>query len=138
VTLVNGRELDVFRITRGTRRQHAPGLPVTLATRSPIGGRATLTGVVPSANAASRRQMVRVRLENPQELLPGMAIQNSTTNQFSSFGTARCADSARRTVADSVVEGKAKQFEVELIADMGEKMAISNEQLKVGQPVVVR
>jgi len=28
----------------------------------------------------------------------------------------------------SVVEGKAKQ--VELIADMGEKMAISNEQLK--------
>jgi len=25
----------------------------------------------------------------------------------------------------SVVEGKAKQFEVELIADMGEKMAIS-------------
>jgi len=35
----------------------------------------------------------------------------------------------------SVVEGKAKQFEVELIADMGEKMAISNEQLKVGQPV---
>jgi len=34
----------------------------------------------------------------------------------------------------SVVEGKAK-FEVELIADMGEKMAISNEQL-VGQPVV--
>jgi len=28
----------------------------------------------------------------------------------------------------SVVEGKAKQFEVELIADMGEKMAISNEQ----------
>jgi len=27
---------------------------------------------------------------------------------------------------------------VELIADMGEKMAISNGQLKVGQPVVVR
>jgi len=40
-------------------------------------------------------------------------------------------------VADLQCRCKAKQFEVELIADMGEKMAISNEQ-QVGQPVVVR
>jgi len=46
VTLVNGRELDVFlELPEELGGSIAPGLPVTLATRSlPIMGRATLTG----------------------------------------------------------------------------------------------
>ena len=146
VTLVNGRELDVFlELPEELGGSIASGLPVTLATRSLPNwrGRATLTGVVPSANAASRRQLVRVRLENPpQELLPGMAIQGELQLRTNSpsFVVPRDALTRRgeQWLIYSVVEGKAKQFEVKLIADMGEKMAISNEQLKVGQPVVVR
>lgn len=146
VTLVNGRQLDVFlELPEELGGSIAPGLPVTLATRSLPNwrGRATLTGVVPSANAASRRQMVRVRLENPpQELLPGMAIQGELQLRTNSLSFVVPRDALTRRgeqwLIYSVVEGKAKQFEVELIADMGEKMAISNKQLTVGQPVVVR
>jgi len=79
--------------------------------------------------------------KSTQELLPGMAIQGEQPRTNSpSFVVPRDALTRRgeQWLIYSVVEGKAKQFEVELIADMGEKMAISNEQLKVGQPVVVR
>ncbi len=146
VTLVNGRQLDVFlELPEELGGSISPGLPVTLATRSlpEWRGRATLTGVVPSANAASRRQLVRVRLENPpQELLPGMAIQGELQLRTNSpsFVVPRDALTRRgeQWLVYSVVEGKAKQVEVELIADMGGKMAISSEQLIVGLPVVVR
>jgi len=102
---------------------------VTLPAPYPLAGSLYLTGVVPSANAASRRQMVRVRLET--KIVPGMAIQVNQTNS-PSFVVPRDALTRRgeQWLIYSVVEGKAKQFEVELIADMGEKMAISNEQLK--------
>jgi len=108
-----------------------PGLPVTLATRSPpIGGVATLLGwflllmLLPDGRGC---------LEKPQELLPGMAIQGELQLRTNSpsFVVPRDALTRRgeQWLIYSVVEGKAKQFEVELIADMGEKMAISNEQL---------
>lgn len=146
VTLVNGRQLDVFlELPEELGGSVTPGLPVTLATRSLPNwrGRSTLTGVVPSANAASRRQMVRVRLENPpQELLPGMAIQGELQMPANSpsFVVPRDALTRRgeQWLVYSVVEGKAKQFEVELIADMGENMAISSAPLLAGQPIVVR
>lgn len=146
VTLVNGRQLDVFlELPEELGGSIAPGLPVTLVTRSLPNwrGRATLTGIVPSANAASRRQMVRVRLANPpQELLPGMAIQGELQMPANSpsFVVPRDALTRRgeQWLVYSVVEGKAKQVEVELIADMGENMAISSAQLRAGQPIVVR
>lgn len=146
VTLVNGRQLDVFlELPEELGGSIAPGLPVTLATRSLPNwrGRATLTGVVPAANAVSRRQLVRVRLENPpQELLPGMAIQGELQLPANSpsFVVPRDALTRRgeQWLIYSVVAGKAKQFEVELIADMGENMAISSAQLRAGQPIVVR
>lgn len=146
VTLVNGRQLDVFlELPEELGGSIAPGLPVTLVTRSLPNwrGRATLTGVVPSANTASRRQMVRVRLDSPpQELLPGMAIQGELQMPANSpsFVVPRDALTRRgeQWLVYSVVAGKAKQFEVELIADMGENMAISSAQLRAGQPIVVR
>jgi len=77
--------------------------------------------------------MVRVR-QKTTPLLPGMAIQGELQlRTILQLVVPRDALTRRgeQWLIYSVVEGKAKQFEVELIADMGEKMAISNEQLKV-------
>lgn len=54
-----------------------PGLAVTLNTRAlpQWQGRATITGIVFTTDTASRRQRVRVRLDNsPPGLLSGMAV----------------------------------------------------------------
>jgi len=97
--------------------------------------------VVPSANAASRADGAGA----PRKPTPRIITRNGDSGRTQlrtnspSFVVPRDALTRRgeQWLIYSVVEGKAKQFEVELIADMGEKMAISNEQLKVGQPVVV-
>lgn len=145
-TLVDGTQLDVFlELPEELSGSVTPGTPVELITRAIPNwrGRATLTGVVPSANTASRRQMVRVRLENPPDnLLPGMAIQGELQLQVNSpsFVVPRDALSRREDqwLLFTVADGRVNQLEVELIADMGEQMAIANEQLRAGQPVVVR
>jgi RND family efflux transporter MFP subunit len=146
MTMVDGSELDVFlELPEELSGSVTPGLPVTLTARALPNwrGQATLTGVVPAANAASRRQMVRVRLENPPErLLPKMAIQGELQLQANSPGFVVPRDALIRRgekwLVYTVANGKAKEFEVELVADMGEKVAIASDQLQVGQPVVVR
>jgi multidrug efflux pump subunit AcrA (membrane-fusion protein) len=146
LTLVSGRDLDVFlELPEELSGSVTPGLPVELTARTLPNwrGRATISGVVPAANEASRRQMVRIRLENPPEdLLPKMAIQGELQLRVDSpsFVVPRDALTRRgeKWLVYTVAEGKAKEFEVKLVADMGEKMAISSEQLQVGQPVVVR
>jgi len=146
LTLVDGATLDVFlELPEELSSQVTPGLPVTLTTRAvpEWQGRATVTGVVPVANTTSRRQMVRVRLNNPnRRLLPGMAVQGELqlrSNQ-PSFVVSRDALVRRgdRWLVYAVTNGRARQFEVELVADMGQEMAIYHEQLQAGQPVVVR
>lgn len=145
-TLVNGTQLDVFlELPEELSGRVAPGLPVELTARSLPNwrGRATLTGVVPSADATSRRQRVRVRLQNPPDgLVPGMAMQGELQipTNAPSFIVPRDALTRRedKWLLFSIADGKAQQLEVELIADMGDKMAIANQQLRVGQSVVVR
>lgn len=146
VTLVDGATLDVFlELPEELSSQVTPGLPVTLTTRAvpEWQGRATVTGVVPAANTTSRRQMVRVRLNNPNgRLLPGMAVQGELQlrSNTPSFVVSRDALVQRgdRWLIYTVANGRARQFEVELVADMGREMAIYHEQLQAGQPVVVR
>ena len=146
LTLVDGATLDVFlELPEELSSQVTPGLPVTLTTRAvpEWQGRATVTGVVPVANTTSRRQMVRVRLNNPnRRLLPGMAVQGELQLRSSqpSFVVSRDALVRRgdRWLVYAVTNGRARQFEVELVADMGQEMAIYHEQLQAGQPVVVR
>ncbi|MEM7580933.1 MAG: efflux RND transporter periplasmic adaptor subunit, partial [Cyanobacteria bacterium P01_A01_bin.80] len=78
ITLVAGDRLDIFlELPEQLSGQVRAGTKVELRARAlpQWQGNATITGVVPSADAASRRQRVRVRLDNPpQGLLPGMAI----------------------------------------------------------------
>lgn len=146
LTLVDSNELDVFlELPEQLSGSVTPGLPVALTARAipKWRGRATISGVVPQANAASRRQMIRARLQNPPpNLLPKMAIAGELQLSIdqSSFVVPRDALVQRDEtwLVYTVVDGKAAEVKVQLVVDMGETMAISSNQLQVGQPVVVR
>ncbi|MBD2308208.1 efflux RND transporter periplasmic adaptor subunit [Chroococcidiopsis sp. FACHB-1243] len=145
-TKVNGTQLDVFlEVPESLSGSVRAGMPVELTARALPNwrDRTTLTGIVPSADTASRRQRVRVRLSNPPaNLLPGMAVQAQLQlpSDTPSFVVPRDALTRRenRWLVFTVADGKARQLEVELVADMGEKMAIANPQLSQGQAIVVR
>jgi RND family efflux transporter MFP subunit len=145
ITLVAGGKLDIFlELPEDLSGSVRPGMPVTLMARAlpQWRERTTITGVVPNAEAASRRQRVRVRLDNPPTgLLSGMAIQGELELRANSpsFVVSRDALTQRQNqwLIFTVAEGKAQQHEVELLADMGQKVAIYSKQLRVGQSVVV-
>ena len=145
-TLVAGERLDIFlELPEQLSGRVAAGTRVELTARAlpQWRGNATITGVIPSAEAASRRQRVRVRLDNPpQGLLPGMAIAGNLQLVANTEGFVVARDAlTRRTdkwLLFAVENGKVKQLEVEMVADMGEKVAISGTGLKNGQTVVMR
>lgn len=145
-TLISSKELDIFlELPEQLSGTISPGLPVELTARALPNwrGRATISGVVPAANAASRRQMVRVRLPNPPEnLLPKMAIAAELQLQVAPSSSIVPRDALVRRgenwVVYTVVGGKATEVPVELVVDLGETVGISSSQLQVGQPVVVR
>lgn len=146
VSLVAGDRLDIFlELPEELSGRVTPGSMVGLRARAlpQWRGRAKITGVVPAANASSRRQRVRVRLDNPPPgLLPGMAITGhlELTANTLSFVVSRDSLTRRQNqwLIFTVADGKAKQYEVELVADMGEKVAISHPQLRAGQPIILR
>lgn len=153
LALVGSKTLDIFlELPEDLSGRVTPGLPVELVARALPNwrGQATISGVVPAASAASRRQMVRVRLENPpQGLLPKMAIQGELQLQSDVPSVVVPRDAMIRRdegwLVYTVADGKAQEVEVELVADMGETMAIhaatpanANNTLQVGQPVVVQ
>lgn len=146
VTLVNNNELDVFlelpeQLTGSVRT----GLPVELRARAlpDWRGRATISGVVPAANAASRRQLVRLRLLNPPpNLLPKMAIAGTLQLPIEATNLVVPRDALVRRDENWLVytirDGKAVEVKVQMVADLGETVAISSNQLRAGQAVVVR
>lgn len=148
LTLVAGERLDIFlELPENLSGRVASGSRVVLTARAlpQWRGNATITGVVPSTEAASRRQRVRVRLDNPpQGLLPGMAISANLELPGNTPGFVVSRDALTRRQNQwfvfSVENGKARRFEVEMVADMGEKVAISstNNDLKVGQSIVLK
>lgn len=146
LTLVDSNELDVFlELPEQLSGSITPGLPVELTARALPSWRqrATISGVVPAANAASRRQIIRVQLQSPPEnLLPKMAIAGELQLPINpnSFVMPRDALVQRddNWLVYTVANGKAAEMKVQLVADMGETVAISGNQLRSGQPVVVR
>lgn len=145
VTLVDGTQLDVLlELPEELGGRVSAGMPIQLKTRalSNWQGRATITGVLPAANSASRRQMVRVRLENPPTgLLPGMAVEGQLEVRANSPSFVVPRDALIRRgnqwLVFTVADNKAQRHEVQMIADMGQEVAIYGDQLRVGQPVVV-
>ena len=143
---INQNDLDVFlEIPEELTGQMVPGLTVNLTTRAlpDWQGQATITGTIPTADAASRRQRVRLQLNNPPEgLLPGMAIQAQLeqTSDVPSFTVSRDAlvQRAGEWVVFAVENEQAQILEVELIADMGETVAIASNQLQDSDAIVVR
>ncbi|MBD2772744.1 efflux RND transporter periplasmic adaptor subunit [Iningainema tapete] len=146
VTTISGNNLDIFlELPENLSGRIQPGQSVALTARAlpQWNGRATITGVVPAAEATSRRQRVRVRLDNPpQGLLPGMAITGNLeiAANTQSFVVSRDTLTQRQNqwLIFTVANGKVQQQKVELVADMGEKVAIYNPQLRAGQSIVLR
>jgi multidrug efflux pump subunit AcrA (membrane-fusion protein) len=146
VTLVAGDRFDIFlELPEELTSRVTPGMAIELTTRAlpQWKQRATITAVVPSADTASRRQRVRVQINNPPPgLLPGIAIAgnlNMPTNR-SSFVVSRDALTRRQEewFVFTVADGKARQIQVEMVADMGKNMAIYHSSLRAGQRIVLR
>ncbi len=147
LTLVSDRSLDIFlEIPESLSGQVAPGMRVNLSARAlPNWQQETaVTAVVPTANTASRRQLVRVSLDNPpQGLLPGMAIQANLALPVESADTfivPRDALTRRRDkwLLFAVNDNQAQQLAVEMVADLGTDVVIANPELQEGQSIVIR
>ncbi len=146
ITLVAGDKLDIFlELPEQLSSQVRAGTRVQLTARAlpQWKGNATVTGVVPTADAASRRQRVRVRLDNPPPgLLPGMAITGNLQLAGNTEGFVVSRDALTRKqdkwLVFAVDNGNAKQMEVEMVADMGQQVAISGNDLQPGQKIVLR
>ncbi len=146
VTLVAGDRLEVFlELPEDLSGRISPGLPITLTARAlpQWQERATVTGVAPAADSTSRRQLVRVRLDNPPTtLVSGMAIAGSLQlpSNTPGFVVSRDALTMRNEqwLVFTVENDKAKQIPVEVVADMGEEMAITSPELRAGQAIVLK
>jgi multidrug efflux pump subunit AcrA (membrane-fusion protein) len=144
--LVSGDKLDVFlELPEDLSGRVTAGMPIALTARALPNwkGQAQITAVVPSAESSSRRQRVRVQLANPpKELLPGMAIAGTLTMPANrdSFVVSRDVVTRRQNkwLVFAIADGKAKPIPVEMVSDMGEKVAIYSEDLKAGQKIVSR
>ena len=150
LTYVSGENLDIFlEVPEASSGQVRPGMEVELVARALPQWRqkAVIAAIVPATNTTSRRQLVRVSLSDPPtELLTGMAVLGQveipveTANSDSSFLVPRDALVRRgdQWLVFGVENNQAQQFEVELLADLGEEVVISDEQLRSGQSIVVR
>lgn len=145
-TLVASDRLEVFlALPEDLSGRILPGMPVELSARALPDWRQSLpiTGVIPAADAASRRQRIRVQLDPaPPGLLSGMAVAGKLELPLNTpaFVISRDALTRRRDqwFVFTVADGKAQQVKVELVADMGEDVAIYNDALRPGQDIVVR
>ncbi len=146
ISLVSGESLDVFlEIPEDLIAQVRPGQMVELAARALPNwkARAAITSVVPAADVSSRRSRARVRLENvPQGLVAGTAIQANLIlpTGRASFEVSRDALTRRQNqwLLFAVQGDTVKEYQVEMVADMGQRVAIYHPQLRPGVQVVVR
>jgi HlyD family secretion protein len=146
VTLLAGDRLEIFlEVPETLSGQVKPGTTVELTARA-LGKwkqRAAITGVVPSADATSRRQRVRIELPNPPPgLLAGMSVEAQLVqpNRRSGFVVSRdvLAQRQNRWFVFTVADGKAKPIKVDVLSDMGTEVAVFSPELRSGQNIVSR
>lgn len=146
ITLLANGKLDVFlELPEDLTGKVMPGMALELTARAlpQWKTRTTITAVIPAADPASRRQRVRVQLENPpKELLAGMATTGrlEIPSNLPSFVIPRDALTRQQNqwLVFTVADGKAKPIKVEMVADMGDKVAIYDDELHRGQSIVLR
>lgn len=145
-TLIASDRLEVYlALPEELSGRILPGMPVELSARALPDWRQSLpiTGVIPAADAVSRRQSIRIELDPaPPGLLAGMAMAGRLDVPLDTpaFVTARDALTLRRDqwFVFAVADGKAQQIRVDLVADMGETVAIYSDRLQPGQDLVRR
>ncbi|NET49209.1 MAG: efflux RND transporter periplasmic adaptor subunit [Merismopedia sp. SIO2A8] len=146
-TIVNRDRLDIFLdVPERYSGQVEPGMAVTLfASALPDwSGDATVTGVVPTTDSASRRQRIRVRLNQvPERLLPGMAITATLDLPAPDAQFVVSRDALTRRLDQWVVfvvddAGQAEEISVELVTDLGQEVAIASPDLTPGQTLVTK
>lgn len=146
ITLVDSSELDIYlELPEELSGRVKPGEKVTLSARAfpDWKGSATISGVIPSTEIGSRRQRMRARSNDlPSGLISGMAVRGELElpTNVPTFVVSRDALTRKQDewLIFTVVDGKAKQLPVEMVADMGEKVAIYNEALRSGQTIILR
>jgi HlyD family secretion protein len=146
MTVLAGDRLEIFlEVPETLSGQVNPGTTVELTARAldKWKQRARVTGVVPSADTASRRQRVRIQLPNPpQGLLAGMSIEAELVqpNSRAGFVVSRDVLTQRQNkwFVFEIANGKAKPVAVEMLSDMGTKVAVFSPQLRAGQQIVSR
>lgn len=145
VSMIDRSNLDIFlEIPEELAGQMVPGLPVELTTRAlpEWRGQAAITSLLPTTDAASRRQRVRLQLTAPPSgLLPGMAVQGTLALESSTPGFAISRDALVQRAGEwlvfAVTDEQAQAIPVELIADMGTAVAIAADELQAGQSIVI-
>lgn len=146
INLIANETFDIFlEVPESLSGQVRSGMTVELSTRALPNWkqRTTITGIVPSADSTSRRQRVRVALNNPpKELLPGMAIEAALIqpSNRSGFIVSRDVLTQRqgKWFVAVIADDKAKLIPVEMVADMGAQASIFSPELKNGQAIVSR
>jgi HlyD family secretion protein len=144
-TLIAGEKLDVFlEVPENLSGQVTAGTQVELSSRALPKWQqtATIAALVPSADAASRRQRVRIELTNPpQGLLTGMAVE-AKLQQSGRPGFVVSRDTLTQRqgkwLVFTIVDNKAKPVPVEIVTDMGMQVTIASAELKAGQAIISR
>ncbi|NEQ97815.1 MAG: efflux RND transporter periplasmic adaptor subunit [Cyanothece sp. SIO2G6] len=146
-TVVNRDRLDIFLdVPERYSGQVEPGTAIALSASALPNwtGEATVTGVVPTTDSASRRQRIRVRLnEVPDRLLPGMAITGHLEIPAPEAQFVVSRDALTRRLDQWVVfvvdeTEQAQEIPVDLITDMGQEVAIASPNLSPGQTLVTK
>jgi HlyD family secretion protein len=146
VTLIGDDRLDIFlELPENMSGRVAQGMMIELTARAlpQWKQRTTVTAVVPATDAVSRRQRIRIRLDNPPSgLLAGMAILGNLLipSNDSGFVVSRDVLTRRQDkwLVFSIEDGKAKQHEVRLLSDLGDRLTIEGEGLYPNQKIVIR
>lgn len=147
ITVINNQALDIFlEVPERLIGQIQLGQVVNLSARALPDWQqtATVEAVVQATETATRRQIVRLSLNNPPlELLPGMSVQANLELPVESeqpvFIVSRDALTRRNDqwLVFTVRENTAQSYTVEMLADMGKTIAITHPDLQPGNPVVV-
>jgi HlyD family secretion protein len=146
ITLIGDDRLDIFlELPEDLGSKVSVGMTIELTARAlpQWKQRSTITAIVPSADQVSRRQRIRIGLNNPPSgLLSGMAISGNLfiPSNDSGFLVSRDVLTRRQDkwFVFAIENGKAKQYEVEMVSDLGETVVITSDRLRSGQNIVIR
>ncbi|ELR98846.1 efflux RND transporter periplasmic adaptor subunit [Gloeocapsa sp. PCC 73106] len=146
MTLIDPDQIDIYlEVPESLIGQVKVGQILELRTRSLSDWKqlGEIQAIVPGTEAASRRQVVRVSLTEPSSsLLPGMAVQGTlelpVDNAENAFIVPRDALTRRNNqwLLFVINDNRVTEYAVEILADMGETLAITNPELQVGQTIV--